>query len=305
MTRLLPVWSFGVLALGVCLIDAQVTRSADDDDDDKEDIREAAKATAALKKLTDAIAQGKEQDIAKLREELNKTTDLKHIQWVAFKTRPKGGAGVGDKPGAIVPDGIEAKLNVLTKKQLPEAQLKTEAADLIRLAQVVQATAEINDLIKAKKDDGVKTMKDWVACNQFQKDGAQELIDAVKANDPAQVQNSAKTLYVSCTACHGMFRGIAPILPVKPPPPKAPNPGYPTAAEVLAGCQTYQIVYRCLSNRRAIIVFYETNPCGLDVPICFGSTGVCHEPLCSHLVARHLLSRRLSRRSAAFAQCRR
>src|SRR6516164_6728785 len=122
MNRFVRIGLFGVLALSVCLLTSAITRG--DDDDDAADIKEAAKATDALKKLVEAIEAGKEKDIPKLADELNKKTDLKHIMWSAYKPREKGGLGVGAKPGTIRPDGIEAKIISMSKKPLPANQLQ-------------------------------------------------------------------------------------------------------------------------------------------------------------------------------------
>jgi hypothetical protein len=205
MNRFVRIGLFGVLALSVCLLTSAITRG--DDDDDAADIKEAAKATDALKKLVEAIEAGKEKDIPKLADELNKKTDLKHIMWSAYKPREKGGLGVGAKPGTIRPDGIEAKIISMSKKPLPANQLQKESEDLIKMAEVSKAIAEIADRNAPQKDEPKKPKADWKKFNDLQKKSSKELIDAVKAKDPDKVLDATKNLYSSCTNCHSVFRG--------------------------------------------------------------------------------------------------
>ena len=205
MNRFVRIGLFGVLALSVCLLTSAITRG--DDDDDAADIKEAAKATDALKKLVEAIEAGKEKDIPKLADELNKKTDLKHIMWSAYKPRKKGGLGVGAKPGTIRPDGIEAKIISMSKKPLPANQLQKESEDLIKMAEVSKAIAEIADRNAPQKDEPKKPKADWKKFNDLQKKSSKELIDAVKAKDPDKVLDATKNLYSSCTNCHSVFRG--------------------------------------------------------------------------------------------------
>jgi hypothetical protein len=206
MSRLLQLCPFGVLALAVCLLTAPA-RSCGDDKDDAEDIKEAKKATEKLKKLTDAIAEGRDKDLAELKQALNDATDLKHIMWAAYKPQAKGGLGANPKPDGSTGMGIERKLDLIAQKGIPQTQLTRESADLIRMAQVTQAVAEIAEMNTPKKDDGKKTVADWKKFDKEQKDAAQDFIDAVKANNPAQVRTAATRLYGSCTSCHGVFRG--------------------------------------------------------------------------------------------------
>ncbi len=212
MSRFARRWQSGILVLGVCLFATPGTRSADDDADD---IKEAQKATDKLKKLVDAVAKrgeagtdAKENDkaIGALKKTLNDATDLKHVMWAAYKPRAKGGQGVGEKAGIVTPDGIEAKLIALTKRALPAGQLQKEGPDLIRMAQVAQAIGEVADLNPPPAGNPKKPPAKWQQFNKEQKDGAKDLIDAVNANKPADVQTAATKLYGSCTQCHGVFR---------------------------------------------------------------------------------------------------
>ena len=209
MSRLLQFCPFGVFALTVCLLTAPA-RCGADDKDDAADIKEAQKATDKLKKLTDAIAEGREKDLADLKKALNDATDLKHIMWAAYKPQAKGGLGANTKPDSTTGMGIERKLDLIAQKGLPQTQLTRESADLIRMGQVAQAVAEIAEMNTPKKDETKKAVADWKKFNKEQKDAALDLIEAVKANNPSQVRTAATKLYGSCTSCHGVFRAGLP-----------------------------------------------------------------------------------------------
>jgi len=206
MSNVLRFCLFGVLALSICLLSTSMMVRADDDDDDKEDIAKAKKLAEPLKKLIEAVEGGKADAIAKAVKDIDSKDDLKHIMWAGFKTREKGGQGVGPKAGAITPDGVEAKIISMSKKPMPAAQLNKESADLLRLAIVSKAIADVATEHTPKKDDGKKKVADWVKYNKLQKDSAQALEDAIKAKDPDKVLDSVKNLYSSCTNCHATFR---------------------------------------------------------------------------------------------------
>jgi hypothetical protein len=203
MSRSVRLASFAALALSVCLLAVPVTRSADDDD--AADIKEAQKVSDKLRKLVDAVAEGKAKDIPDLKKAVNDTAELKHIMWAAYKPQAKGGFGANPKPGGSG-EGIERRLDRLGTKGITQGQLDKESEDLIRIAQVAQALAEIAEMHTPQQNAPNKPIAKWVKFNQAQKQSAQELIDAVKANKPKDVQAAATKLYGSCTDCHGVFR---------------------------------------------------------------------------------------------------
>jgi cytochrome c556 len=127
--------------------------------------------------------------------------------WAAYKPREKGGLGVGAKAGVIRPDGVEAKMISMSKKPMPAKQLEKESEDLIKLAEVSKAIAEIAELNTPKKDEPKKPVADWKTFNKRQKDSTKDFIDAVKAKDPDKLLDATKNLYSSCTNCHSVFRG--------------------------------------------------------------------------------------------------
>jgi cytochrome c556 len=217
MGRFIHFCLLSILVLGVAALASPMSRGDDDEKEEKENIAKAKKLAAPLKNLVDAVQTGKDNKaIAKTAEELDKEAGklgdndgLKYMMWAAYKLREKGGMGVGDKSDTIKPDGIEAKIISLAKKELPAAQLTKEADDLLRMAQVAKAIAEIVDLHTPKTIPGnaKRTPAAWNEFNQRQKAGANDLIDAVKANKPDKVLDATRNLYSSCTNCHTTFRG--------------------------------------------------------------------------------------------------
>ncbi len=106
---------------------------------------------------------------------------------------------------------MEPKLIIEMRKKNPMSadDLKNESANLIQMADIAKAIGEIADLRTPPKNDPKdpkRTVVAWKRFTKMEKDGAQELIDAVKANDAAKVSDATKNLYSSCTNCHSVFR---------------------------------------------------------------------------------------------------
>ena len=121
-----------------------------------------------------------------------------------LKARARGGLGLGDTPGAVTPDGMEAKVVNLSKRPLAQAQLAKESKELIRLAYVNAAIAQVSE---ARTDaDGSKDPKAWQKWSVDMRQASLELADAAQAMDPARVKAAAKKLNTSCTECHDKFR---------------------------------------------------------------------------------------------------
>src|SRR5262249_21194483 len=141
-TRLLVVGGMA-LAFGFCF----VTAAAAPADGPQADIG----------KIADALAKGDmkaAQDQAKAVK-----ADLEDVMHT-FSLRTSKGAGVGPTPGAIKPDGIEAKLQNLTKRVMP-ADLKNDGAALERMAYITAAVAEIAKNHVPTEKKGEKDPAKW------------------------------------------------------------------------------------------------------------------------------------------------
>lgn len=187
-----------LLAAGIVLL----TTSAGQTADSEKEMR------AGVLKLADAL-QKNDKGAKKMAEGLaQKIDDLEELMHVfSLRTAKGGGLGVGSKPGAIAPDGIEQQIITLGKKPLDKAKLDAEADDLARMAYIAAAVGEITTAKPPAKDEGKKKKKDWIKFSEESKAAALELAAAAKSKDPAGVHSAAKKLDSKCDACHDIFKG--------------------------------------------------------------------------------------------------
>jgi hypothetical protein len=182
------------LALGIGLLTAASSQSADD-----EDLKATKDAQVAILKLMDATSKGgnAKAELEAIKKQF--PDELKPLMNI-FKPRFKGGLGVGP-PGKS--DGIEMKIISLgdRRKRLSKADVDKQRDDLLKIAEVSKALAEIADMYPPKKD-----VDKWKKLDEDMRKGADELIAAVKQGDPKAVKTAAANLNASCTDCHGAFR---------------------------------------------------------------------------------------------------
>jgi cytochrome c556 len=161
--------------------------------DDEKEVREV------IQKMAGAIEQGKEGDAKKMADKL-KNADLEDIMNLMLprKAGGKGGVGIGAKPGAITPDGIERKVQALEKAAPPEAEIP----DLEKAGYIMKAIA----LATPNKVPKGKNPKNWSKYNDDYQKTAQEFIEAAKKKDPKAVQAAAKKLNNACVSCHNDYK---------------------------------------------------------------------------------------------------
>lgn len=201
------------LTLGMWL----VARSSGADDDDPEPVPEDVRA--AILKIADLLEKGKIEDARKEAAAFAKKKKYDggdpgscKLLMRAFQLRAKKGFGVGDKPGLIKPDGIEKYVIELgdENKKLSDKTLKTQAADIKKIAYISAAIGDISLESAPKKDspDGKKKVKDWLRWSQEMHDYGLKLAEAVGKDklDPKTVKIAARNLDGSCTECHAPFR---------------------------------------------------------------------------------------------------
>jgi Cytochrome C' len=162
-------------------------------------------ARAAVRKLADAVAKNDDAAVKQGADDIAKKYELEEVMH-SFQLRTKKGEGVGDKPGAITPDGIEAKFIALGKKPLPPATLNKEAAAIARAAYLSAAIAEVAERKTPEKKEGNKDPKDWLAWCKDMKAGSLDLARAAKAKDAKGVKDAASKVNSSCNNCHRVFR---------------------------------------------------------------------------------------------------
>jgi len=196
-----------VLGLGLTLAGAGVVYCGDEDAPSpaEPDVKKLAdqvgkKDWAALSKEGAAIAK-------KLEAEKNELTQVMQVFRKRMKDNGVQGIGVGDKPGSIKPDGIEAKI-INMSLRVTQGDLK-HARDLARMADVSAAVAAIathmpNDKAKKSKDD----IKNWQEYSKEMHDASVDLAKVLRDKNakPAGVKAAVKKLQDSCTKCHSDYR---------------------------------------------------------------------------------------------------
>ncbi len=153
----------------------------------------------ALDKLADSIAK----DPAAAKKDANAIGakyDLEDVM-KSFKLRDKDGWGVGPKATGAKDDGIEARIQNLSKKSPGKADLEKQQKDLVQMANRSAAIAEVA-LAKPPKPN----LKDWKEWSEKMSKSSQELAKAVKDADPKAVKSAAADLAGTCTDCHAKYR---------------------------------------------------------------------------------------------------
>lgn len=176
-----------VLGLGILA----TSGSAADDD--------AKVARDAVMKVADMVAKGKDKDAKKAGEGVKSELEDVMNLMLPRKGADKGGIGVGDKPGAIMPDGIEKKLQDLEKnapKGPDEIKALQKTADIV----IAICYATEGKVPKGKKPGPFKKYN-----ADFEK-RAIEFRDATKKGDAKAIQAAVKNLNNACVSCHNDYK---------------------------------------------------------------------------------------------------
>ncbi len=184
------------VALGVWALSAVGPGKAADEDKE---------AREAIEKLAETVAKGDKDAAKKQAEEVAKKVELSAVM-ETFKLRAKGGRGVGKTANAITPDGIEAQIMGLAKKEPAAAALNKTAADLEEMANITTAIAFLAEAHTPKKKVGDKDPKDWKQWVQDMQAASGDLAKAAKAKDGPGIKTAATKLNSACNNCHGVFR---------------------------------------------------------------------------------------------------
>lgn len=163
-----------------------------------------------VRKIADLLKKGDKSGAAKEAASFSKKIGedgLIEVMYL-FKLRKKGGWGVGDKAGAIAPDGIELKLFTLGRDGITPATLKKEAAALEEMGHVISAIGEVARNFTPKMDKGKKTKKDWIAWTDQMRENGILFAEASKSKGAQDVKTTATKLNNSCNLCHASFRVV-------------------------------------------------------------------------------------------------
>jgi hypothetical protein len=173
-----------------------------DDDDDKAIHDGVLKIAAALEKGDKASAPKLAAAIAKKVEEAGDVMDLMAVR----KKDGKGGLGVGNKPGAIVPDGIEQMLISLGRDGRSSAKAEKEAEALEQMAYRIAAVMEVALQKTPDKAVGAKTPKLWRESATMARNAALELAAAARQKSGAALRTAAAKVNTGCNNCHSEFK---------------------------------------------------------------------------------------------------
>src|SRR5262245_9214691 len=163
-----------IAGLGVTALGALLMAQGSGAGENKEVVAAVDKIAEAFKKGSKDVAKQQADALAKKTEEIIDVMDL-------MKPRKKSGVGVGEKPGAINPDGIEQMLLKLGRDAPPAGTLAKEAAAYEQMGYRVAAIAEVAHAKAPGKDSGKKLKKDWISWSNDMRDAALELSAAAKA----------------------------------------------------------------------------------------------------------------------------
>jgi len=153
------------------------------------------------------------RDGRKIAEEKN-LFDLHTLFTVRRPGVTRSGLGVGESPGAVTPDGIEAKLYRLARRRLTALEMTAEGKALARMGDVTAAIAAVT----ASQGEEARRVPParWQQLSKEMYVEARAFRDAVRANDLAKVQQSAAQLAGVCSQCHAAAGGRPAPPPVKP-----------------------------------------------------------------------------------------
>ncbi|HLN28222.1 MAG TPA: cytochrome c [Gemmataceae bacterium] len=187
-----------LLALGAWSLAANNRGLADD----------SAGVSGQVQKVADALGKGDADQAKKLAAEIAKSTETEDFMGLMALRRAKTKKpvfGVGAKPGAVTPDGIEALIMALSKR--PDKKLIDKNAEALAvLAHRVEAIALVASAKVPEKDEGQKKKKDWLEWSSDMGKSAKELAKAAEAKSLPEVKAAAAKLTSTCNNCHGVFR---------------------------------------------------------------------------------------------------
>jgi hypothetical protein len=189
----------GIIGLAVTALAAFCVAQGTGAGENKEVVSAIDKIAAAHKKGDKAAAEKEGQAVGKKLQELYEAMDL-------MKPRKKDGVGVGAKPGAITPDGIEQMLLKIGRDAPSPAFMNKSSDALEEMAYRIAGIAEVALAKSPAKDKGKQLVKDWVEWSKDMRDSALELAAASKAKSGANVKTAASKLNNSCNSCHSIFR---------------------------------------------------------------------------------------------------
>jgi cytochrome c556 len=191
MIRTLRVGTLALLVACMVSATAPLAVYADKDDDKKE-----AEKKEKIKKAGEAVQLFLKGAITP--QEVVKTNDMEFVMY-AFKPHEKGGLGKGN--------GFELRIRDFASKKAPSNEaLEKETPELVRLALVSKAIAELVEAYPVPPKAPGKDPKEWVQLNKTMKQSSADLIEAIKSGKGDEVKRVDTLLNNACFTCHKKFR---------------------------------------------------------------------------------------------------
>ena len=130
-------------------------------------------------------------------------TDEIMYQFKPRNAKKNPGIGVGSKPGAVTPDGIEQKLSNMGKRVTVK-----DVKDAKALKEMADVSAAIAAIIvnQPPAASGAKKPATWKKYSEEMYKAARDLNKALDGKKPADIKKAAIKLNSSCTDCHSVFR---------------------------------------------------------------------------------------------------
>jgi hypothetical protein len=159
---------------------------------------------AAVKKLADSVDR---PDVARQAKKLVDELDACEVSRVFVLTRPRrgGGLGIGSAVKAGHKDSIEDLVRDWSGPRPPtKEELQTHQDDLLRVARVVQAMAELapfrRDIYVPANNE--KMAAGWRQVSAEFKTVSRALREAIEKSDQAETRRAAVQLQQTCNNCH-------------------------------------------------------------------------------------------------------
>lgn len=127
---------------------------------------------------------------------------------VVFSMKSSGGLGIGSAVQAGHKDSIEHLVRDWSGDKPPtREELQTHQKDLLQVARVLQAMAELapHRMMRMRSRDSQgkeQTAEDWRKMTGEFQGSTRDLRDAIQQNDPAEARGAAVRLQQACYTCH-------------------------------------------------------------------------------------------------------
>jgi len=162
-------------------------------------------AVAAILKLAENLDSN---DVASHAKKIVETHDSCDISQVFAPRRSgRGGPGIGSAVGAGHLNAISALVADWSGTKPPtKKELETHQKDLLQVARVLQAMAELapyrGPVVLPKGND--KKAEEWQAVSAQFKTVTRDLREAIQNSDAARTRKVAVRLQQTCNACHAV-----------------------------------------------------------------------------------------------------